>query len=755
MANDPTQSSQSNSGKAKGFQVQATNSEVYQAGNDINIDQSGSTTIQANVEGHENQVVAQANDSVLINRIGGASVTIVQSSQQLKLGAPFLAPPLPYYYVPRPEHSDAVKASLLATGENATGTLAVSTIYGLGGIGKSVLATAIAHDPAVQEHFQDGVLWVTLGQEPDLLSKLSVWLQALGDYKSKPTSIDSAVLQLRLLLQEKRMLLVIDDVWETEHAEPFRVGGQHCCVLITTREAAIKDCTRYSLDEMTAQQSLMLLTQKLKQELTPTEVGQANALVQKVGYLPLALELAAAQIEDGVDWGELLEDLEEEITNLETWDDPLLAVEADKPEKQIRNWSLYASFNLSLKRLPPDQIKQFAWLGILPEDVAVNAAMASKLWDIKPRQAQTLLQGFMRKSLLMTGVKQAGQGATYRMHDLVHDIAQCMLTHDPKELGVLAYGSMGLSLAEAHSTLLERYCAQTTHGLWHELEDDGYIYAQLTWHMKQAEQEAQIHQLLQETTAEGKNGWYEACEHLGKLSYFVTDLGRAWALAEKHFEKDPTESISLQWRCAFIQTTLNTLAQNIPAVLLARLVETGFWSGAQGLTYAQQVQSPHGRAQAISQVVPHLPESLLPEALEVTRSINDESARASALSALAEHLPKSLLPYALEVTRTLNSESSRASVLSILAEHLPELWPEVLEVTCSINSESSRASALSALAEHLPESLLPEALEVTRMLNSESSRTSALSALAEHLPESLLPEALEVTRTLNSESSRA
>lgn len=62
------------------------------------------------------------------------------------------------------------------------GILVVSAIHGLGGIGKSTLAAALAHNPDVQERFSDGVLWTTLGQQPELLPLLSTWIQALGDY---------------------------------------------------------------------------------------------------------------------------------------------------------------------------------------------------------------------------------------------------------------------------------------------------------------------------------------------------------------------------------------------------------------------------------------------------------------------------------------------------------------------------------------------------------------------------------------------
>jgi len=60
--------------------------------------------------------------------------------------------------------------------------LVVSVIHGLGGIGKSTLAAALAHDLEVQQRLPDGVLWVTLGQQPDVLSLLSGWIQILGHY---------------------------------------------------------------------------------------------------------------------------------------------------------------------------------------------------------------------------------------------------------------------------------------------------------------------------------------------------------------------------------------------------------------------------------------------------------------------------------------------------------------------------------------------------------------------------------------------
>ena len=56
---------------------------------------------------------------------------------------PFQAPPLPAYFVPRPEVSESLKAQLLADGATP-GVLVVSAIHGLGGIGKSTIAAHIS-----------------------------------------------------------------------------------------------------------------------------------------------------------------------------------------------------------------------------------------------------------------------------------------------------------------------------------------------------------------------------------------------------------------------------------------------------------------------------------------------------------------------------------------------------------------------------------------------------------------------------------
>jgi NTP pyrophosphatase (non-canonical NTP hydrolase) len=693
---------------------------------------------------HGKQV--EVNDSATANVAD--TINIYQESLPPR-GIPFQALALPKDYVDRPEIRQLIKSKLIDCSVSRSGTLVVSAIYGLGGVGKSVMAAALAHDAEVQEVCADGVLWVTLGQNPDLLPCLYAWVQALGDYDFNPTTIDSASSHLRSLLRDKKMLLVVDDAWNSDHVGPFQVGGEGCRVLVTTREAHVPDADRVDMDVMSEAEALELLLSKAQvKSLTIEEEQQARKLIGVVGGLPLAVDLAGAQIADGMRWSELLEDLEVEIADLELLDRP--NAEGVRDEKNRKRLSLKASLNLSLKLLSSEQLQQFAWLGVLPEDVAIQPDMAATLWSIPRKKAGAVLRTFRAKALLLSGVQGLRQESSYRIHDLMHDLARGLLTGE----GEKEVPGLGLQWSDAHGILLDQYHQQTKAGLWHTLTGDGYIHSYLTWHMEQAGRLGDLHGLFQEVTAEGRNGWYELCDFLGQNARFVTDLNRAWQLAKEMNSENISQSIGLQVRYALIFSTLNSLASNIPAELMAALVKNKKWSPAQGLAYAYQAQSSNKRAEIIKKLATFLPPFLLSEALEVARAIQDEHSRASALSGLAPHLPENLLPEALEVARAIQSEYSRASALIRLTPHLPNIVSEALEVVPAIQYEPDQASALIGLAPHLPENLLSEALDIARAIRSEYSRASALIGLVPHLP-NIISEALEVTRAIQSEFDRA
>ena len=572
--------------------------------------------------------------------------------QKIPIGVPFQVPPLPSYYVDRPATRQRLKCALLADEfDNRHGTLVVSAIYGLGGIGKSVLATALALDPEVQRKFPDGVLWATLGQQPEVLAFLSNWIQALRDFDYKPTTIEAASTHLRSLLHKKRILLVIDDAWAAEAVEPFRVGGSGCQVLVTTRETRVPGACRVDLEQMEPEEAISLLQNYLRQTLTETERQAALRFADAVGYLPLALELAAAQIQEGWSWSELLLAFDEEIAQLEILDAPdLKEVVTEKSRKQR---SLRASFYLSLKRLSPEFSHRFAEMGVLPEDSSINAKVMATIWSISLEESRRTLRELRRRSFLLDGVIQEGE-QTYRLHDLMHDIAQSLLQETS-------------GLIEAHRHVCNLYRAQAEK--WWKLPEDGYIHSYLTWHLEHAELSDEIHTLLQASKENGKNAWFEECNRLGQPAIFVQDIARGWRLAETLWKQNPKRAIILQIRYVLIVTTLNSLVDKISPGLVVCLVKYNLWSIEQAWPYVERMKNENNRANSIKGLAPYIPISLMNSALGTLESIEAEHRRAEVLVRLSQFLPmkkdisKILISKFLNLNNSLYFKYSRAQVL--------------------------------------------------------------------------------------------
>ncbi|MEM7333492.1 MAG: NB-ARC domain-containing protein [Chloroflexota bacterium] len=638
--------------------------------------------------------------------------------------APFQTPFLPLHFIPRPEESEPIKARLLAS-DDPPGVLVISAIHGLGGIGKSVLATALAHNPAVQEKFSDGVLWAVLGQEPDLIPLLGGWIQALGDYDFHAISIETASAHLRTLLKEKAVLLVVDDVWESVHLAPLLSGGPDCQALVTTRRIDVADeigANIFSIEALTEAQALDLLSARLGRSLVNEERVKAAEIARVLGYLPLALELAAVRIDRGDEWSALHEALEREVARLEA---------LEGPRARKKGLRLVATFNLSLNALRNEEEsawEAFVWLGVLPEDVLVTAPMTTTLWEMDQVEATETLELLWNDSLLLSGptMRIAGQRyPTYRLHDLLHNIARRLLVAKPPH-------GLDLSLSQAHSSLLERYRMQIQDGLWHTLPDDGYIYAHLTWHFLQAGWEDQLHILLSEETSESRNGWFETRDRLGQIAGYLEDIKKAWKQAVL------TGDVVLQVRYALCRSSLASLSANIPASLLAWGTRHGLLSSEQALYLAQG--KPEALSELASVLQNHSPD-LLKELLVAVGRLGESrysGGKGQALIGLVPHLPKDLLQEAYEIAKKIKDEHLRAQslvgVIPYLSEDLQEEpLNEALASARKIEWIESRARALGALIPFLSEplraSVTQEMFELAKGIDSEVRRKSTIQEL--------------------------
>ncbi len=177
------------------------------------------------------------------------------------------------------------------------GSVALTALNGLPGVGKTALSITLAHDPTLRVHFTDGILWAGLGPQPNMQGHLSRWGTLLGISSSEMSNLNSTeawATALRRTIGSRTMLLVIDDAWTLEDALILKIGGPNCAHLVSTRfpyiatQVAAEGAT--AIKELSSEEGMQLL-RMLAPQVVESEPQRAKELVMALGGLPLALNL--------------------------------------------------------------------------------------------------------------------------------------------------------------------------------------------------------------------------------------------------------------------------------------------------------------------------------------------------------------------------------------------------------------------------------------------------------------------------------
>ncbi|HLZ62738.1 MAG TPA: tetratricopeptide repeat protein [Ktedonosporobacter sp.] len=171
-------------------------------------------------------------------------------------------------------------------------------LTGLPGVGKTALGMALVQHKEVKSHFQAGILWAGLGPHPNLMEHLGRWGALLGLESNRSTSLTSPEdwsRALRNVIGQRRMLILLDDVWSYRDALALKVGGLDCVHLITTRFPLLAHQWAdqgevISVPELNEQESIRLLESYLTTAGGPVP-EEMSALANYVAGLPLALKL--------------------------------------------------------------------------------------------------------------------------------------------------------------------------------------------------------------------------------------------------------------------------------------------------------------------------------------------------------------------------------------------------------------------------------------------------------------------------------
>jgi WD40 repeat protein len=396
------------------------------------------------------------------------------------LGVLFGVDKPPEHLVQRPEEFDRLERSILA---DLAGPVVITSsqqtvaLQGMGGLGKSVLAAVFARSCPVRRAFADGVIWVRVGQQGDVVAALRLVGQALGDHNpSGYLDVAAGKGRLMELLADRVCLLVLDDLWDVTHAEAFRDAlGERCRLLITTRDGSLVSALgakEQRLDVLSAEQSRTLLASWAGQDPSALPL-QALQVLEECGNLPFAIALCGAMARDGVPWTDLFEALRE--ADLAFLEQRL----PNYPYPDVLR-SLQASIDM-LRQRDPAAARRYLELGVFPAGAAAPEAAVIVLWqradDLSDRDARALLARLERNALLR--LEGTAPNRTVTLHDLQYDYLHAVAP-DPARL---------------QEQLLDGYRRRCPDG-WASGPDDGYFFQRLPYHLLEAGRASELHQLL-------------------------------------------------------------------------------------------------------------------------------------------------------------------------------------------------------------------------------------------------------------------
>ncbi|XP_040383126.1 disease resistance protein Pik-2-like [Oryza brachyantha] len=306
----------------------------------------------------------------------------------------------------------------------------VISVWGMGGVGKTTLVREVYQSPELSGMF-DKRAWVTIMRPFNCSHHLKSLAVQFGDGNKADN--------LTVLLQGKKYLIVLDDVWfisEWNEIVPHLPETAGSCVIVTTRQQSIaKHCSNKESDDihilrmLESNHARELFTRKVFkednwEEKYPELVGQVEPIIKKCNGLPLAIVtiggFLANQPKSVLTWRKLNEHISAELEM--------------NPELDTIRTVLLKSYD----GLPYHLKSCFLYLCIFPEDHKVSRKRLMQRWiaegyacEARGKSSIEIAHDnfieLISRSMVLPAAQNSiklGRGIDYcQLHDLMREIS--------------------------------------------------------------------------------------------------------------------------------------------------------------------------------------------------------------------------------------------------------------------------------------------------------------------------------------------
>ncbi|MDS1271410.1 BTAD domain-containing putative transcriptional regulator [Lipingzhangella sp. LS1_29] len=301
------------------------------------------------------------------------------------------------------EHDAAqVRAAAYADGPG------LCAITGPGGIGKTSLATHVAH--RLVGTYPDGQLFLDLHghstHRPPLSPRAALGMLLRASRVTAgnmPERTEERAALWRSLVAGCRLLLVLDNVADTEQLTPLLPATNESLTLVTSRcdLSFLTGSHTVFLSALNVDESVELLRSIVGPERVRADPASVRGVAELCAGLPLALRIVGARMIARPKWT---------FAELE---DRLRREERRLSELRVRGQSVSGAFEVSYRQLRADQQQAFLLLGrMLGSSIDSHAAAA--LLNQEVDSAEDILEELVRACLL-----EEPSPGMFRFHDLI------------------------------------------------------------------------------------------------------------------------------------------------------------------------------------------------------------------------------------------------------------------------------------------------------------------------------------------------
>jgi hypothetical protein len=247
----------------------------------------------------------------------------------------------------------------------------------------------------------------------DLAVRVNDLAFALCGQRPALSDPEAAGAELGRLLDERgtAVLLVVDDVWQTSQLRPFRIGGQTCTRLVTTRIPDLLPAhgVRIPVDAMPDDQARQLVADGV----AGLPADAAERLAQLAGRWPVLLNLVNGVLRRRTARGQPPAQAAREVVRQLLAEGPGAF---DPARSADRSQAVAATIRASLTLLDPADQQRYLDLAIFPEDVDLPLDVLRLLWP--GRRAEALCEDLAGLGLA-ADYRLDAPGPRLVLHDVV------------------------------------------------------------------------------------------------------------------------------------------------------------------------------------------------------------------------------------------------------------------------------------------------------------------------------------------------